>query len=36
MLATLELNNGKHITYEAAIKKDANIINKATYPQARK
>jgi len=36
MPATLELDNGKHITYESAIKKDENIINEATYPRARK
>jgi hypothetical protein len=36
MPATLELDNGKLITYEAAIKKDANIINEAKYPRARK
>ena len=36
MPATLELNNGKHIIYESAIKKDNNIINKAIYPRARK
>jgi len=36
MPATLELDNGQHITYESAIKKDENIINEATYPRARK
>ena len=34
MPATLELDNGKHIIYESAIKKDKNIINEATYPRA--
>jgi len=36
MTATLELDNGKHITYMSAITKDENIINEATYPPARK
>jgi hypothetical protein len=36
MPATLELDNGEHITYESAIKKDKNIINELTYPRARK
>jgi hypothetical protein len=36
MTATLELENGKHITYKSAITKDENIINEAIYPPARK
>lgn len=36
MPAALELDNGKHITYELALKKDVNIINEATYPGARR
>jgi hypothetical protein len=36
MPATLELDNGEHITYESAIKNDKNIINEAKYPRARK
>ena len=36
MPATLGLDNGEHITYESAIKKDENIINGATYPRARR
>jgi hypothetical protein len=36
MPATLELDNGDHITYEIARKKDVNIINEATYPRARR
>ncbi|KAF4629963.1 hypothetical protein G7Y89_g8178 [Cudoniella acicularis] len=36
MPATLELDNGDHITYEIARKKDVNIINEATYPGARR
>lgn len=36
MAASLELDNGEHITYESARKKDANMINEATYPGARR
>jgi hypothetical protein len=36
MPAALELDNGKHITYESALKKDINIINGAAYPGARR
>ena len=36
MPATLELDNGEHITYESACMKDVNIINEATYPRARR
>ncbi|TVY80836.1 hypothetical protein LSUE1_G004210 [Lachnellula suecica] len=36
MSATLELDNGDHITYELARKKDVNIINETTYPKLRK
>jgi hypothetical protein len=36
MPAALELDNGKHITYESALKKDINIINGAAYPAARR
>jgi hypothetical protein len=36
MPAALELDNGTHITYESAVKKDVNIINDATYPGARR
>lgn len=36
MPATLELDNGQHITYESARKKDVNIINEATYPGVRR
>ena len=36
MPATLELDNGEHITYKSALEKDINIINEATYPGARR
>ncbi|KAH8588764.1 hypothetical protein B0O99DRAFT_693204 [Bisporella sp. PMI_857] len=36
MPAALELDNGEHITYGSACKKDVNIINEATYPGARR
>ena len=36
MPATLELDNGQHITYESAIRKDENMINEASYLGARK
>jgi hypothetical protein len=36
MPAAIELDNGEHITYESARKKDVNIINEATYPEARR
>jgi hypothetical protein len=36
MPATLELDDGEHITYESALKRDINIIKEATYPGARR
>jgi hypothetical protein len=36
MPAALELDNGKHITYESALREDVNIINEATYLGARR